>query len=93
MKSTELSEGQWFVCLPGFNKEGNYTSKNSGGSGYEEGRVFKAKSFSNTNKGELAWVVWPQDGASGVFCQALRPATQWEIEHGEVQLIPNYEIY
>lgn len=93
MKSTELCEGQWLVCLPGFEKEGNYISEKSGGSGYSEGKVFKAKNFNDIGKGEMAYVVWPKDGTSGVFCQALRPATQWEIEHGEVQLIPDYEIY
>lgn len=93
MKSTELQEKQWYVCLPGFKKEGNYTSNLSGGSGYKEGRVFKSKYFSDTKKGEDVFVVWPEEGDNGIFCQALRPATEWEIEHKKALTSPQYEIY
>ena len=94
MKSTKYAEGVWLVCLPGFIKkedEGKYR----GGGGYIENLVFKIGGISEAGRGEegLETVYWGAFDGNGVYERAVRLATQWEIEHGEVQLIPDYEIY
>ncbi len=94
MKNSELKQGMWVVCLPDFNRESNWHDEKSGGAGWEENKMFKIRKFTDENRGLDKQVAWPEGDYSGVFCQALRLATQQEIETGIVNVKnENYEIY
>jgi hypothetical protein len=73
--------GDKVICLPGFNRDGNWKSDKSGGGGWEEGRVYTIKSIDHNNG--YNEVLWPKCDGSGVFTQAVT----LYIEE------PNYEIY
>ncbi len=92
MKNNKFKEGMWMVCLPGFNGDGSWRNKNSGGAGWKEDKIVQIERFSEQQEDERRIIAWPISG-SGIFCQALRPATEWEIEHKQIQKDTLYEIY
>ncbi len=93
MKKEELKNGMWVVCLPGFNTDGGWRNGKSGGAGWNENRVVKIINFGDVTSPVEQIIAWPEGGGSGIFCQALRPATKWEIEHKQVQKDILYEIF
>lgn len=92
MLNSELKEDMWVVCLPGYNTDGNWRSEQSGGGGWQEDKIVLIGNVENSSEEGRA-IAWPQDGSSGIFVQALRPATKWEIKHKQVKKEMNYEIY
>jgi len=87
MKNSEIKIGMWAVCLPGFNTSDRGEFK--GGCGYEEDLLFKISGTYECDNEIIATGV--PDG--GIWARALRPATEWEIEHKQIQKDTLYEIY
>lgn len=90
MKNSQLKKDMWVVCLSGFNNDGAWKNEKSGGAGWQEGKIFKINNFSDSHKGLDKQVAWPTSG-NGIFCQALRLATEWEIANLKIE--KPYEIY
>lgn len=91
MKNSELKDGMWVVCLPGFNTEDN--APTGGGYGYKEDLVFLPTNISHESDDneEYGSIAWGGNKKGGVHARALRPATPEEISAGKV--IKHYEIY
>ena len=88
MLNLELKQGMWVVCLPGYNTGDN--GKLKGGGGYKENYIFQATHIDGYDTESIAW---GGRNGNGVYARALRPATEWEIKHKQVQKEMNYEIY
>jgi len=68
------------VCLPGFNNSDTDKGKLlKGGTGYKEGLIVKIRTVEEIIINETSPIIWTDCGR-GIWGQAVRPATAYEIQ-------------
>jgi len=71
-----MKEKDIVVCLPGFNNsDEDEEILLKGGTGYEEGLVCQIKYFTDNNR-----IIWTVEDDRGIWTQAVRLATDIEIQ-------------